>query len=111
MPIPLKQLASIRPTLAKIPIHRRLLPYLCDYGTPALRRKVLEWFPDDRVQALVKAVDMIDAKCREILRDRKAALGRGDESVSHEIAEGKDILSVLRTSAAFQEILSCSRSP
>ncbi|OCH84539.1 cytochrome P450 monooxygenase [Obba rivulosa] len=86
---------TLLPTLASLAIYRRTVPYLFDYGTPALRRMVLEHFPDRRVQALVKAVDIIDATCKEILRDRKTALELGNEAITHQIAEGKDILSVL----------------
>ncbi|OCH93349.1 cytochrome P450 [Obba rivulosa] len=86
---------TLLPTVAKLPIYRRIFPYVCDYGTPALRRMFMEWLPDARVQDLVKAVNTIDAKCWDIFRARKAALEAGDESVAHQVAEGKDILSVL----------------
>lgn len=56
---------------------------------------VIEHFPNYQVQALLRAVDIIDTKCNEVFRSRKAALERGDGAVAHQIAEGKDILSVL----------------
>ncbi|EMD37251.1 hypothetical protein CERSUDRAFT_113894 [Gelatoporia subvermispora B] len=86
---------TLLPTLGRLPFHRLLLPYVYDYGTPAFRRMVVEYFPDSWVQALLRAVDTIDAKCTEIFRGRKAALERGDGGMTHQIAEGKDLLSIL----------------
>ncbi|EMD31882.1 hypothetical protein CERSUDRAFT_88470 [Gelatoporia subvermispora B] len=86
---------SLLPNVSKLPTLRRIVPYVCDWGTPRLRRMIVERFPNERVQAVVKAVDQIDAKCWEIFRLRKKSLEAGEKSTMHEIAEGKDILSVL----------------
>lgn len=74
---------------------------------------VIERFPNARVQALLTAVDVIDVKCNEIFRDRKAALEDGDGIVADQVAEGKDILSVLSTVwviALIQKTLTCLHS-
>ncbi|EMD33549.1 hypothetical protein CERSUDRAFT_67761 [Gelatoporia subvermispora B] len=86
---------ALLPNISKLPVLRRLIPYLSEYGTPAFRRMVIERFPNARVQALLKAVDVIDVKCNEIFRNRKAAIEDGDGIVADQVAEGKDILSVL----------------
>lgn len=69
------------------------------FGPVWLRRHLITLVPNQGVQDLKVIVDSVDARSREIIEGKRAALRAGDEAVKHQIGEGKDIMSILRTSA------------
>ena len=76
-------------------LHRQLLPCVAELGTPSLRRWAAEHFPSSSIRLMVKLLDLINAEAFKIYEDRKKALQEGDEAVSKQVGNGKDIMSVL----------------
>ena len=74
-------------------------------GPTRLRRWILDRIPSTRVQELKGIVDTMDRQSREIFNSKKAALEKGDEAVSHQIGEGKDILSVMSERLCFRTMM------
>ena len=67
-------------------------------GTPAFRRTVAKWIPIANVQRFREIIATCQQQARSIYEAKKAALLRGDESIKHQVGEGKDIISTLRKS-------------
>ncbi|RPD54893.1 cytochrome P450 [Lentinus tigrinus ALCF2SS1-7] len=87
---------AFQPTMTGIQLLRRLLPYVPDFGTPALRRKLLELVPNPAVQKMKDIVDTMWRRSEEIYESKKRALEQGDsKAVAQQIGEGKDIMSIL----------------
>ncbi|EMD37583.1 hypothetical protein CERSUDRAFT_154296, partial [Gelatoporia subvermispora B] len=86
---------ALGPKLARLMIYQLVLPYVIDMGPPALRRRLLDWFPDARVRDLKRIVYTIYDRSKQIYLEKKAALARGDEAVQQQLAQGKDIMSIL----------------
>ena len=84
-----------RPTMTGINLLRRLLPYVGDIGSPALRRKVLDFIPNPAVQNMKYIVDTMWRRSQEIYASKKRAFEQGDEAVAQQIGEGKDLMSIL----------------
>ena len=42
--------------------------------------------------------DTMERRSAEIIAEKKAALSKGDAALAHEVGEGKDIMSICRTS-------------
>ena len=78
-----------------IALIRRLLPYVADFGSPAFRRWVLDMFPHKGAQKVKSIVDVMHQRSVEIYRSKKEALKQGDEAVTQQIGEGKDLMSIL----------------
>ena len=74
---------------------RTLSPYWTKIGTPGFRRYVSKLLPTKDMQAMRNVVETLQAKSSEIYMQKKAALEKGDDAMTHQIGEGKDILSVL----------------
>lgn len=74
---------------------RTLVPTLSKIGTPAMRRFVARYLPDENMQKMRYIVETLSQKTREVYYQKKTALEKGDENVLHQVGEGKDILSVL----------------
>ena len=87
--------ADNRPALVTVDHLRRLLPYLPDFGSPALRRKLVEMVPHEGLQRMKAFVDTMHRRSVEIFREKQLALQRGDEAVMKQVGEGKDIMSIL----------------
>ena len=87
--------ADNRPALVTVDHLRRLLPYLPDFGSPALRRKLVEMVPHEGLQRMKAFVDTMHRRSVEIFREKQHALQRGDEAVMKQVGEGKDIMSIL----------------
>ena len=76
--------------------YRILLPPLCKYTSPELRRWVLERIPWAPLQKIRRIVDTMDHMSHDIYDAKMAALLKGEEAVVQQVSEGKDILSKLR---------------
>lgn len=64
-------------------------------GSPKFRRTVLDLIPWKDAHHLRDAIDVLHETSIEILEKKKKALTKGDEAISKQIGEGKDILSIL----------------
>lgn len=67
-----------------------------NFGTPQIRRWIVEHIPSQRIKRGLKIVNHLDSVSREILARKKAALASGDEAFLEQVDEGKDLMSVLR---------------
>ena len=64
-------------------------------GTPKFRRFVMDFLPWKSLHDLRDIVDIIDNTSVEIFEGKKKALEEGDETVTQQIGQGKDIMSIL----------------
>ena len=64
------------------------------------RRKLLDLVPSKKVQRLKDICDRLTAGCVKIFDAKKAAMKSGDDDLLQNVGEGRDVMSVLRTSIA-----------
>lgn len=78
-------------------ISRLFLPYVVNIGTPALRRKILDFLPLPAGKALARVSDTLHREAKKIVQGKKDALVKGDEAAQQLVSNGngKDIMSVL----------------
>ena len=86
---------SHRPAITDAAFVRRFLPYIPDLGSIARNRKLLSFIPHKATQRLSRIIDTLHNRSVEIFEAKKAALARGDEAVTRQIGEGKDLMSIL----------------
>ena len=84
------------PAIATLNHLRRLLPYIPSFGPPALQRKLVDLIPHDGLRRITEFMDGMRRESTKIYRSKVDALARGDEAVTKQIGEGKDIMSILR---------------
>ncbi|EIW54984.1 cytochrome P450 [Trametes versicolor FP-101664 SS1] len=97
------------PSLYDLSVFRWTLPYLVHIGTPAFRRRVMQWLPMPRLHRLQAVVDTMHRRATEIYREKKARLDKGDEALLQQVGEGKDLMSILlkaNTQASVEDRLS-----
>ena len=63
---------------------------------PAIRA-LLRKTPRPTIKKIIGISDTMARRSREIVAEKKALLQQGDEALAHEVGEGKDIMSILRT--------------
>ena len=62
-----------------------------------LRRGFVALFPrGTRVHTVARIIDTLDVRSREIYADKKRAFEMGDAEIVKQVAQGKDIMSILR---------------
>ncbi|KAL7285768.1 hypothetical protein ACG7TL_000877 [Trametes sanguinea] len=83
------------PQMVRSVVPRLLLPFATKIGSPQFRRRVLDMIPAEQVQRMKDISDILHARSVLIFNEKKAALERGDESIKHQIGEGRDIMSIL----------------
>ncbi|KAJ2970021.1 hypothetical protein NUW54_g12828 [Trametes sanguinea] len=88
-------LRGARPQMVRSVVPRLLLPVAVKIGSPEFRRRVLDMIPAEQVQRMKDISDILHARSVLIFNEKKAALARGDESIKHQIGEGRDIMSIL----------------
>ncbi|KAI0641776.1 cytochrome P450 [Trametes meyenii] len=74
---------------------RRLLPYLPTLSWGGIGHAIAKMVPHKGTQRLVSVVDMMHERSIAILEEKRRALSQGDAVVSHQVGQGKDIMSVL----------------
>ncbi|TBU46705.1 cytochrome P450 [Dichomitus squalens] len=97
------------PALYDLSVYRWTTPYLSVIGRPAFRRALLEWVPWKRLHKLKGVVDIMHRRATEIYREKKALLDTGDEALTLQVGEGRDLMSILlkaNTLAAVEDRLS-----
>jgi len=72
-----------------------LLHPLSKIGTRRLQRFVVECLPGKALKVVTKCVDTMHNTSLEIFESKKRALAEGNEVIEDEIAQGKDLISVL----------------
>ena len=61
-------------------------------------RALLRILPVESFKEVMRISDTMTRRSEEIVRGKKAALAKGDTELTHEIGEGKDIMSICRAS-------------
>ncbi|KAJ7897809.1 cytochrome P450 [Mycena leptocephala] len=90
------QLTATRTTMHKLyMLARYVQPLLVNIGTPKFRRFIIGVLPWKTLHEARDIVDTMYGTAVRIYNIKKAALEAGDEAVSAQIAQGKDIISVL----------------
>ncbi|KZP14970.1 cytochrome P450 [Athelia psychrophila] len=84
-------LKNLFPTIYRLPVLQRLVPYVSELGSPAFRRAFVKLIPFADVQSVRRMVDMMDKTALEIVRSKEPTSLVGDEKVGG----GKDIMSIL----------------
>ena len=108
VPLALTSLYPYRPTVSPLFILMKFMPFFVKIGPAWFRRKVVEAIPLYRFRKAMEISDTLDRTIRQILESKKAALAAGDEAVTSQIGEGKDIISVLSTSSLSKSRLNMS---
>ena len=83
------------PTNSKLFLIRPFVFPLSKIGSPKFRRSVVELIPWKAVQDFIEVVDMIYNTSVKIFESKKQALAGGDDALERQIAQGKDIMSIL----------------
>lgn len=78
------------PTIFSLALLRQFAPFFARLGSPAFRRRLVEWTPNKAVQKVKDISDVMDKTARDILEEKRetlmAEMGLGSQ---------KDIISVL----------------
>lgn len=85
-----------RAVMSPLSAYRAVLPFFFKIGSASFRRRVLELLPLKVAQRARQISDIITRCSKEIYDAKILALRQGDEAVSQQIAQGKDIMSQLR---------------
>ena len=83
--------------MSGIAIFRILAAPFVNLGPTWFRRAIVDMIPFKQVQRLKNVVDVMHKRSVEIVTEKKAALQRGDEVLTQQVGEGKDVMSILRT--------------
>lgn len=89
---------NARPTLARLQLPQQILPWATQVGPSWFRRWLAKTLPWEDLNRMVDMVDFMHETSTKILEEKKTALEKGDDAVMHQVAEGRDIMSVLRES-------------
>ena len=65
-------------------------------GPRWLRGWLFKLIPSARTKRILHVVDTMDSESRKIYNAKKSALEAGDDTILHQVGEGKDIMSILR---------------
>ncbi|TFK40022.1 cytochrome P450 [Crucibulum laeve] len=83
--------ASFKVNLARV----YLLPVASRIGSPQFQRWFVDKLPWKALHELRDIVDVMNSTSAEILAARKRALEEGDEALVKQVAQGKDLMSIL----------------
>lgn len=64
-----------------------------------LRRILADIVPFPTMRKLMHIVKVMDINARQVLQTKRDAIRKGEDTIREQIAEGKDIMSILRKSA------------
>ncbi|KZP14971.1 cytochrome P450 [Athelia psychrophila] len=79
------------PTVFRLPILQRLIPYVDGLGSPAFRRAIVKLIPFADVKSAREMVDLMDKTSHEIVRSKESS----NLVANEEVGGGKDIMSIL----------------
>ncbi|KAI0073887.1 cytochrome P450 [Panus rudis PR-1116 ss-1] len=86
---------KLMPTLFPLTFWRMFLPLLDYLGPASFRQWLAGKAPSKGIRELKHIVDTMDESTKNILRKKRQALSAGDEAVVEQVAQGKDIMSIL----------------
>lgn len=75
---------------------RTVIPFFFRIGSASFRRRMLEIIPLTITRRALKISDTIQRCSKEIFEAKNSALQEGDEAVTRQFGEGRDIMSKLR---------------
>ena len=76
-------------------IFRMMLPYLKKLGPKSLRRWILDRVPIKAVRRLKEITDIAYKNTKQLFYSKKTALQAGDDALKEQVANGKDLISIL----------------
>ena len=83
--------------MSGIALFRNLVAPFVNLGLVWFRRAIVYMIPVNQVQHLKNIVDVMHKRSADIVTEKKAALQRGDEVLTQQVGEGKDVMSILHT--------------
>ncbi|PCH40541.1 cytochrome P450 [Wolfiporia cocos MD-104 SS10] len=86
---------ALTPALRGLIMISPILPFLSRIGPAWLQRRILDAIPHHDIRTVKHSVGVMFDKANEVYSARVAALNAGDETVMHQVGEGKDIMSTL----------------
>ncbi|TBU31450.1 cytochrome P450 [Dichomitus squalens] len=90
-----ESLKSFFPTLARILLMGFFLPGVSRVISDDTIRAILRRYPHKEVRNMMSVSDTMMRRSQEIIVEKKEALKKGDEALTHRVGEGKDIMSIL----------------
>ncbi|TBU57392.1 cytochrome P450 [Dichomitus squalens] len=83
------------PQMARSVIPRMVMRRVANVGPVSFRRWVVERMPNKNIQQLRRISDIMHGRSVRIFKEKKEALEKGDDTLQHQIGEGRDIMSIL----------------
>ncbi|KAI0828716.1 cytochrome P450 [Trametes gibbosa] len=90
-----KALEDIMPTLAQVHGLQQYIPFFDTIVPRPCRRWVAELIPSPVLKRLIAISDIIHTRAYEIYEAKKRALLSGEDTLKHQVGEGKDLMSIL----------------
>jgi hypothetical protein len=88
-----------------------LFPFAANFNFPRLKRFIVEQIPSQRVRDLIQVVDTMHHTSLEIIRAKQEALESHQPEVRAEMANKKDIISILSKWSSFSLQITRSSAP
>ncbi|PIL22485.1 cytochrome P450 [Ganoderma sinense ZZ0214-1] len=82
------------PTLSRFPFFGLIVHYFSHYMSDSTLRRFLSAVPNKSLRQIMEISATMHRRSQEIIDEKKAALRKGDDSMLHEIGEGKDLMSI-----------------
>ncbi len=96
-----------RPTLFSVMTFRQHVPLALKLGSPSMWRKILDVIPIKSFRDLKFISDTMHQRSVEIFHSKKCSIVAQGETLMDQVGEGKDIMSILRSSCGLNPGLSC----
>ncbi|TFY68014.1 hypothetical protein EVG20_g3720 [Dentipellis fragilis] len=90
-----QSLKDVTPILSDLHIFREFLPWVVKVGSAQFRRYVAEIIPWKTLHQLLRVTDAMYESSKRIVEEKQDLLLHGDNIMEQDIAEGKDLMSVL----------------
>ncbi|KAA1467366.1 cytochrome P450 [Dentipellis sp. KUC8613] len=90
-----QSLKDVTPILSDLHIYREFLPWVVKIGSAQFRRYVAETIPWKTLHKLLRVTDAMYESSKRIVKEKQDLLLHGDNTVKQDVAEGKDLMSIL----------------
>lgn len=84
-----------RPTNARMLFWRQFAPWIAELGPSPVRQWLARTLPWKDLNRLVEISEAMHINSSRIFEEKKRALEKGDDAVMHQVAEGRDIMSIM----------------
>ena len=84
------------PVLNRYPYLEVIIEKVSYFLSDSQIRLLLRMFPQKDVRHIMQISDTMRRRSQEIIEEKKAALREGNEALSHQVGEGKDLMSICR---------------